>query len=100
MESLDLLQGIKSTYIIDNIFEYVENKSFKYKLLINSKKLQKLLKIDILDYKKLSYEFINYQNFSNFLIFKEKAKSIEYLKEQFQKDIKNYKLSEEIFIKI
>ena len=98
MQSLDLLQGIKSTFIIDNVFEYVKNKSFKYKLLINSKKLQKLLKIDILDYKKLSYEFINYQNFSNFLIFKEKPKSIEYLKEQFQKDIKNYKLSEEIFI--
>ena len=98
MESLDLLQGIKSTYIIDNVFEYVENKSFKYKLLINSKKLQKLLKIDIQDYKKLSYEFTNYQNFSNFLLFTENSKSIKDLKEQFQKDIKNYKLSEEIFI--
>ena len=44
------MEKISSNYVLNEIFNYIENKEFKLKLLIYSKLLQKKLKINISDY--------------------------------------------------
>ena len=43
-------ETIKSKYIFINIFSYIKDENFLYKLIIHSKSLQKHLDINLLDY--------------------------------------------------
>ena len=50
---MTILAKIKSIYILDILFDYIKEENFKYKLFVHSKKYQKILKINLLDYKKI-----------------------------------------------
>ena len=101
MDSLCLLEEIKSKYIIDNIFTYIKEANLKYKLVTKSKKLQELLKITIQDYKNKCSESINYNNFLKFLSFKNHSEpDINILTNEFDKDIKKYKIKKDIFMEL
>jgi hypothetical protein len=101
MDSLCLLEEIKSKYIIDNIFTYIKEENLKYKLVTKSKKLQELLKITIQDYKNKCSESINYNNFLKFLSFKNHSEpDINILTNEFDKDIKKYKIKKDIFMEL
>ena len=60
MESLSLLEEIQSKYIAKNIFDYVKDSSYLLKLVKYSKRLQDAFQLGIEDYKKKSYEIVNY----------------------------------------
>ena len=47
---------IKNIDIIPNILSYIDNENFKYKLVNYSKKYQRILKINLFDYKKKYFE--------------------------------------------
>ena len=100
MESKFLLESIKSKYIIDNIFTFIKDDNFKFKLLKHCKQLQNILKLTLNNYKLESFKFINYSKFSNFLSFEGNRKvyvdNINILKNNFKKDIENYKINENI----
>ena len=100
MESKFLLESIKSKYIIDNIFNFIKDDNFKFKLLKQSKKWQNILKLTLNNYKLESFKFINYSKFLNFLSFEGNRKvyvdNINILKNNFKKDIENYKINENI----
>ena len=52
MEKKDILEGIKSLYMFDIIFSYIENNNYKYKLFNYSKAFQKKINITLFDYQK------------------------------------------------
>ena len=41
MDNVGLIDNIKSSYILKDIFNYIKDKMFKYKLFLYSKKIQK-----------------------------------------------------------
>ena len=53
MEKESILEKIKSKYILENIFDYVKDENFKFKLFVYSKKLQKKFDLKLLDYKNI-----------------------------------------------
>ena len=101
METKTKLEKIKSQYIIENIFVYVKD-NYKYKLIKNSKRTQKLLKINIEDYKIRYFKSINFNNFLNFLTFKDDSDDSKFnenfLKDTLKKQLEKYKIDEKIFI--
>ena len=71
-----ILMNIKSLYIIDNIFEYTEDRNFKHKLFNYSKYFQKKLNIQLSEYKYKSNAYI-FQSLDKFYICKETEKEIK-----------------------
>ena len=67
MEKESILEKIKSKYILENIFDYVKDENFKFKLFVYSKKLQKKFDLKLLDYKNIYLK--NRINLFEFLIF-------------------------------
>ena len=75
----NILENIKSHYILDQIFEYIKSPLFKYKLIMHKKSLQKKLTISLSLYqqlyirsqinvnllKYLNSDFIEYKNFNS-----------------------------------
>ena len=53
MEKKSILEKIKSKYNLENIFDYVKDENFKFKLFVYSKKLQKKFDLKLLDYKNI-----------------------------------------------
>lgn len=53
MEKESILEKIKSKYNLENIFDYVKDENFKFKLFVYSKKLQKKFDLKLLDYKNI-----------------------------------------------
>ena len=86
MEKSSLLLKIKSKYLVDNIFEYVEYKNFDLKLFMYSKSAQKYMNIKLLDYQMNSPKTDLYidKYFYSFLM------SGDYLNTLLQKDMKEY----------
>ena len=64
MESKSLLEGIKPRVNIRRIFSFIEEKK-KYKIVVHSNKLQKILNLDLQSYKEKYFESLSYINFSN-----------------------------------
>ena len=64
MESKSLLEEIKSRVNIRHIFSFIEEKK-KYKIVVHSNKLQKILNLDLKSYKEKYFESLSYINFSN-----------------------------------
>jgi len=64
MESKSLLEEIKSRVNIRHIFSFIEEKK-KYKIVVHSNKLQKILNLDLQSYKEKYFESLSYINFSN-----------------------------------
>ena len=48
---MEILTKIKSIYILDLLFDYIEDENFKYKLVVHSKYHQNLMNIKLIDYK-------------------------------------------------
>ena len=55
--NINLLKSIKTSYILDFVFSFISVKQ-KLNLIINNKKLQKMLDIDIEEYKKISGRYL------------------------------------------
>ena len=53
MEKKSILEKIKSKYILENIFDYVKDENFKFKLFVYSKRFQKKFDLKLLDYKNI-----------------------------------------------
>ena len=86
MNEIDLLEKIKSKYVIDNIFTYISKETFKLELFVYSKKYQEKLNLLLGDYQ---YNYIINQDiflYKYFLIF-----SFDYskIKKSFIKDLYN-----------
>ena len=45
-----ILENIKSKYVIQNVFNYIKNSNFKYKLVNHNKYFQNLLDLTLFDY--------------------------------------------------
>ena len=56
MESRKLLSKIKSTYILERIFTYIEDNKFKLKLFTFSKSFQKKLNIELYNYQEIYFK--------------------------------------------
>ena len=52
LKDIIFIEKIKSKYIFENIFNYIEDKSFKFKLFLYSKKCQKIINIDLIELNK------------------------------------------------
>ena len=50
MENIGIINQIKSSYIIKNIFKYIEDDTVQLKLFIHSKYLQQKLNIKLINY--------------------------------------------------
>ena len=53
MEKESILEKIISKYTLQNIFDYVKEENFKFKLFVYSKKLQKKLDLKLFDYQNI-----------------------------------------------
>ena len=53
MEKESILEKIKSKYNLENIFDYVKDENFKFKLFVYSKRFQKKFDLKLLDYKNI-----------------------------------------------
>ena len=70
MEKLSLLERIKSAYILNDIFSYIMNDNFKFKLFFHSKFYQKKLGLQLYEYQErfinqFNMELSTYLNFGN-----------------------------------
>jgi hypothetical protein len=89
MESVSLLEKINSKYIINDILNYVKDSNQLLKLAKYCKRLQNSFKCKIEDYKKKSFEIINYSKFENFLYVQRSSKfKKNYLKNKFDEESK------------
>ena len=86
------LEKISSNYILFNIFDYIQDTFFKFKLFVHSKLYQKKCNITNDDYKDIYFSTLNLinKNFDNYLIFNTFKYTNNFnkniLKENFQKD--------------
>ena len=64
-EDVPLFDKIKSKYIQTKIFEYIKNENFKFKLFLYSKKFQKKLDLEPIDFKEryVIQSKITYENY-------------------------------------
>ena len=91
MESVSLFEKINSKYIINDILNYVKDSNQLLKLAKYCKRLQNSFKFRIEDYKKKSFEIINYSKFENFLYVQRSSKfKKNYLKNKFEEESKQY----------
>ena len=58
----NLITNIKSIFIAKEIFSFIDDTNFEYKLFQHSKLLQKMFEIDLKDYKKKYSEQLYYEN--------------------------------------
>ena len=84
------LEKINSKYACNQIFDFIEDKNFKYKLFIHSKLYQKKLDIVLTDYEKISSCLD--LNISDYL-YNENPLEIQ---KKLDEDIKKYKLDKDI----
>ena len=93
-EFLSVLEKISSKYILESIFNYIEDEKYKLKLFINSKLFQKKLNINLIDYQENyigkfnlnpnDYLYVNYNIPDNY--------NKEYLKKKLEIDLIKYKI--------
>lgn len=97
MEKKEYLEKIKSKYIFKNIFEYIKDPNFKYKLFIHSKSLQDKVGIELADYvaNKLELDISSY-----FHIYQSENFDEDILKKRLQEDLLKYRLDSNLFEKI
>ena len=88
MESISLLENIKSKYIAKNIFDYIKDSNYLLKLVKYCKQLQNSYQLGVENYKEKSYEIVKYSKFENYLYFKRSSKfKKKYLKNKFEMDL-------------
>ena len=70
-EDVSLFDKIKSKYIQNKIFEYIKNENFKFKLFLYSKKFQKKLELEPIDFKEryVIQSKITYENYLGCILF-------------------------------
>ena len=66
MENKELIKEIRTLYIIKNIFNYIKDNNFKFKLFFYSKQFQNKLDIKLIDYKEKYINKIGF-NINNYL---------------------------------
>jgi len=79
-----LINKINSTYIIQNIFNYIKNRNLKMKLFFYSKSFQKKLGIKLFDYKEKYFEKIGF-DISKYLYVEELKYEKDYLIKKYGK---------------
>ena len=84
------LEKIRSKYACNQIFDFIEDKNFKYKLFIHSKLYQKKLDIVLTDYEKISSCLD--LNISDYLYNENPNK----MQKKLENDIKEYQLDKDI----
>ena len=97
MEDLRLLNKIKSSKIIQNIFNYIEdNNNLKLKLFFYSKSFQKKFKIRLIDYKVKFFDKIGF-DISKYLFIEEEKYKKNYLNEKYENYLSEKKFNKEDF---
>ena len=99
----DPLGNIKSTYIINNIFDYIRDINFKLTFFKYSKKFQNKLKLKLYDYQKKYLDQINFNVYDyisiQFLQLYPKYYDFDYLTNKFKNDSLKYEISIDNFQK-
>ena len=90
------LENIISKYIIKNIFSFINEPNYIYKLINYSKRFQKKLNINLLNYKEIYFnERVNYDEYNYYKDrFHDYVNSKELLTEKYKKDILDYQINE------
>ena len=90
------LENIISKYIIDKIFSFINEPNYIYKLINYSKRFQKKLNINLLNYKEIYFnERVNYDEYNYYKDrFHDDKNSKELLTEKYKKDILDYQINE------
>ena len=90
------LENIISKYIIDKIFSFINEPNYIYKLINYSKRFQKKLNINLLNYKEIYFnERVNYDEYIYYEArFHDYVNSKELLTEKYKKDILDYQINE------
>ena len=83
MENQELIDKIKSKYLLENIFKYIPNINFKLSLFFYSKSFQEKCSIKLENYKEKFIERMNGYDISEFLYSKVYKK--DYLKKKYEK---------------
>ena len=102
--------SIKSKYIYDIIFSYINDENFKYKLFKYSKENQSKISINLTDYKNIYYNSLDF-NLDDYLLYKynntETNFDIKYLTKKlnedlikFDIDIKDFESAVDYYLKI
>ena len=93
MNKEQILEKISSNYIFQNIFDFIPNKVFKYKLFVHSKFFQEKLNIKLIDYRQVYVnqfglpDINNYFSSYNYSDYEEYDKN--YLNDKLKKDLLN-----------
>ena len=89
------LENIISKYIIENIFSFINEPNYIYKLINYSKRFQKKLNINLLNYKEIYFnERVNYDEYNYYKDrFHDYVNSKELLTEKYKKDILDYQIN-------
>ena len=98
MEEKNILKGLKSSYIFHNIFDFIKDKNYKYKLFIYSKTLQNKLKINLFEYQKKYIDKLGIKNhkYLSFNYFIDDIKKDD-LENKFKENFLNFKINKETF---
>ena len=87
--------SIKSKYIYDIIFSYINDKNFKYKFFKYSKENQSKLSINLTDYKNIYYNSLDF-NLDDYLLYKynnsETNFDIKYLTKKLNEDLTKFNI--------
>jgi hypothetical protein len=96
MNNQQLLEKLSSNYILKNIFEYIKDIKFKFKLFAHSKLFQKILELKLVDYQ-LTYinqfglpDMNTYFSSNNYSSFRDYDKN--FLSNKLKDDISNKKI--------
>ena len=94
MENEEIINKIKSKFILNYIFDYIKDVNFKLKLFIYSKSNQNKLDLNLIIYKELFFKKIGF-DLDNYLYTKLNNKDI--LNKNYQYFLIKNKLNKEIF---
>ena len=99
MKNGELINNIKSKYILNYIFDYIKDKDFQLKLFLHSKKCQKKFDINLIILKEKYLQKIEF-DLDAYLFIKPNLYKKDYLTNEYNEFFKSKKLNKEIIEKI
>ena len=99
MKNGELINNIKSKYILNYIFDYIKDKDFQLKLFLYSKKFQKEFDINLIVLKEKYLQKLEFDLYKYLYIEPYKFEK-DYLTNEYNEFFKSKKLNKEIIEKI
>ena len=94
MDNVGLISNIKSSYILKDIFNYIQDKTFKYKLFLYSKKMQKKYDINFVEIKEKYLKKIGF-DIDEYLYIKPELFKKDYLTNEYYKFLNKKNINKE-----